>query len=141
MLKAGYLVHFETGRPGDPQYGGVITCPNGLTVTMVFDNNVWRLPTMTLMKAAQLNTVHHIQNVTADTAGVSEDNPYSVLLDKAIEVEPFRESLVPDDLEQVKKLDREVVQLIHNRWGHPSCPCRRGSQFLVGIPNVDLGVT
>ena len=120
MLSAGYRIHFETGRSGDPQFGGTITCPNGMTVTLVFENGTWRLPTMTAQKAAAIKHCNHVHTLTAENSGISPDNPYQILLNKARQVEPLRESQVPEDIAKVEELDQQTMQLIQDRWCHPS---------------------
>lgn len=42
-LKMGCKVNFEAGTKDDPQYGGFIQLPNGKKITLIFEDNVWRL--------------------------------------------------------------------------------------------------
>eukprot|EP00961_Rhodomonas_salina_P189284 2553789-Rhodomonas_salina.1 len=51
---------------------------------------------------------------------ISEKNPYKALLDLAYNSEPLRESALPADIAAVKEIDKRIMQLLHDWWGHPS---------------------
>jgi len=76
MLYAGYRVNFQTGRP-----------------------------TLTREKMCTMKTCKIVHHITAENSGIPEDNPFRVLLNQAREVEPIRESDVPEDMEKVAELD------------------------------------
>eukprot|EP00961_Rhodomonas_salina_P141180 1900670-Rhodomonas_salina.1 len=120
LLHSGCTVHFKIGRPGDHQFGGVITHPNGTEINMIYHRGIWRLPVLTLDAAADKHHRVFLSGVTAENSGVPASNQHSVLLDLANEAEPARESTNPADMEKVSVLDQKIMQLIHERWGHPS---------------------
>lgn len=51
MIKSGCKVDLKCCRRGDPYYGGEITLPDDHTITMIFEDNLWRLPMWTPAKA------------------------------------------------------------------------------------------
>eukprot|EP00961_Rhodomonas_salina_P063146 848464-Rhodomonas_salina.1 len=102
LLSAGCSVHFEQGQPSDQQYGGTITCPDGT-------------------KAEAVHHENYLSTVKSLKAKISDANPYTeALLDMAEEVEPKRESVFPSNLKAVEEVDQKMMQVIHDKWGHPS---------------------
>jgi hypothetical protein len=95
LLTAGFKVDLEAGRLDDPEYGGTITCPDGIVIAMIFSKGVWRLPTLTPEKA---NDIHHA-------------NYLLTLLNMANEVEPLRESAFPSDMSTVETITNQVMQV------------------------------
>eukprot|EP00961_Rhodomonas_salina_P081696 1098203-Rhodomonas_salina.1 len=63
---------------------------------------------------------HHISSIKGSKSQVLNTNPYCTLLELAYEIEPERESTSPADIEHVKEIDKKLMQLIHDKWGHPS---------------------
>lgn len=120
LLKSKYKVHFETGREGDPQYGGTITCPDDTVIIMVYDNGKWRLPMLTANRAAAMVAAEKLKTLSATTSHVSATNPWQHLLDTALAVEPLRDSPDPVDVAMVTEVDRRAIQHLHNKWCHPS---------------------
>ena len=55
LLLVKYKVHFKVGRTGDPEYGRMITSPEGHIITMIYAKGTWRLPTLTPDKARELH--------------------------------------------------------------------------------------
>ena len=53
-------------------------------------------------------------------SGIPLSNPYRVLLDLATNIEPVRESTIPMDMEKVTEVNQRILQLLHDRWSHPS---------------------
>eukprot|EP00961_Rhodomonas_salina_P249976 3378747-Rhodomonas_salina.1 len=118
--KATSKVNFEVGRSGDHQDSSLIEHPNGTTVQMIYTKGIWRLPVLTREKAAATHHGTYIAGLTAETSGISYENPYRVLLDLANKVEPIRELTQPTDMEHVVKITQDIMQLLHDRWSHPS---------------------
>ena len=58
-------------------------------------------------------------HIDSRKSGISPDNLYRILLNKARKVEPLRKSQVPEDIEKVEELDQQTMKLIHNHWCHP----------------------
>eukprot|EP00961_Rhodomonas_salina_P250007 3379195-Rhodomonas_salina.1 len=44
LKQQGYQIDFAEGIKGGPTFGGTIVAPDGSTIRMVFDNNMYRLP-------------------------------------------------------------------------------------------------
>eukprot|EP00961_Rhodomonas_salina_P294638 3934754-Rhodomonas_salina.1 len=108
------------GRKGDHQYGGTITLPDGTVIVMIFNNCIWRLPTLTRQKAADLHHHQYVSNLKGSGTRVADTNPYRALLELAYETEPDRQSTDPVDIEKVSTIDKKIMQMIHDKWGHPS---------------------
>eukprot|EP00961_Rhodomonas_salina_P201444 2717646-Rhodomonas_salina.1 len=120
LLRAGYKVDFVDGRPGNHQYGGTITAPDGTVITMIFHKEIWRLPTLTKEAAAAKHHCAFCNNLTAENSSVPATNPFWELLDLARKVEPKRASEQDEDVKAVEEVDQRMMQLIHDKWGHPS---------------------
>eukprot|EP00961_Rhodomonas_salina_P201006 2711476-Rhodomonas_salina.1 len=119
LLRAKCKVHFEQGLHGDQQYGCTITLLDGTVVAMIYAKGIWRLPTLTRQKAADLHHDRYIATVNCMKEQVLDSNPYKELLGLAAEAEPKRDSSAPVDLSKLEEVDQCIMQLIHNRWGHP----------------------
>jgi hypothetical protein len=44
LLKDDFKVEFETGTSDEPNFGGYLITPAGSRVSLVFENNLWRVP-------------------------------------------------------------------------------------------------
>eukprot|EP00961_Rhodomonas_salina_P129529 1744497-Rhodomonas_salina.1 len=58
--------------------------------------------------------MHHgtyLSGLSAEKSGISDTNPYRVLLDLANDIEPVRESTQPANMERVAKITQEIMQL------------------------------
>eukprot|EP00961_Rhodomonas_salina_P213085 2877675-Rhodomonas_salina.3 len=75
---------------------------------------------LTRQKAAALHHQSHISSIKSSKSPVLNTNPYSTLLELTYKVEPARESATPADIEHVEEVDKKLMQLIHDKWGHPS---------------------
>eukprot|EP00961_Rhodomonas_salina_P029939 403417-Rhodomonas_salina.1 len=120
LLQLHYLVRFETGRPGDHQYCGTITTPNGTVIVMVHSRGIWRLPTLTASKAAAMHNANFIEQLTPQNSCVPESNPFRTLLQQAKYAKTLRDLDTPTDLEKLEIVDAKIMQLIHDWWSHPS---------------------
>eukprot|EP00961_Rhodomonas_salina_P288024 3891531-Rhodomonas_salina.1 len=110
------------GRKGDHQYGGTITLPDGTIIVMIFNKGIWRLPTLMSQKAADLHHHKYLSNLKGSKSRtcVADTNPYSALLELEYETEPDSQSTEPLDIEKVSAVDKKIMQMIHDKWGHPS---------------------
>eukprot|EP00961_Rhodomonas_salina_P223187 3018182-Rhodomonas_salina.1 len=108
------------GKKDNHQYGGTITLPDGTVIVMIYHKGIWRLPMLTRQKAAALHQQSHIRSIKSSKSPVLNMNPYSTLLKLAYEVEPVRESTTPANIECMEEVDKKLMQLIQNKWGHPS---------------------
>eukprot|EP00961_Rhodomonas_salina_P239438 3234806-Rhodomonas_salina.1 len=89
---------------------------------MIYTKGIWRLPVLTHEKAAALHHDYgtYRAGITAENSSVPASNQYRVLLDLANEIEPVRESQQPEDMERVEKIMKQIMQLLHDSWAHPS---------------------
>eukprot|EP00961_Rhodomonas_salina_P209272 2824801-Rhodomonas_salina.1 len=87
---------------------------------MIYVKGIWCLPVLTQEKAVALHHGTYITGLTVENSGVSAQNPYRVLLELANAIEPLRESKQPVDMERVEKVSKEIMQLLHDCWAHPS---------------------
>eukprot|EP00961_Rhodomonas_salina_P012370 166633-Rhodomonas_salina.1 len=71
-------------------------------------------------KAFALHYGKNLEDLTAESSWIQASNQYSALLELATEIEPVRESKVPEDMERVEKITKQIMQLLHELWGHPS---------------------
>ncbi len=44
LVQSGFKVDFAIGTVDDPSFGGVLTTPTGARATLLFENNLWRVP-------------------------------------------------------------------------------------------------
>jgi hypothetical protein len=67
LLQSGFKVDFAIDTVDDPNFGGVLTTPTGARATLLFENNLWRIPmaflaTMTASTSqAHISDEHNIQ--------------------------------------------------------------------------------
>lgn len=80
LLTAKYKVHFEVGRPADPEYSGTITSPDGSVITMVYAKGTWCLPTLTPDKARELHQVRYLNNLADVASKIPDNNTWKELL-------------------------------------------------------------
>ena len=77
LLQSGFKVDFAIGTVDDPSFGGVLTTPTGARATLLFENNLWRipmafLPTMTASTSqAHISNEHNIQASPITISGIS----------------------------------------------------------------------
>eukprot|EP00961_Rhodomonas_salina_P264152 3569943-Rhodomonas_salina.1 len=87
---------------------------------MIYVKGIWGLPVLTREKAVALHHGTYIAGLTVENSCVSAQNPYQALLELANEIELLRESKQPADMELVEKVSKEIMQLLHDSWEHPS---------------------
>eukprot|EP00961_Rhodomonas_salina_P222027 3002560-Rhodomonas_salina.1 len=86
---------------------------------MIFNKGIWRLPTLTHQKAADLHHHKYVSSLKGSRTCVADTNPYSVLLELAYETEPDHQSTDPVDIENVSTINKKIMQMIHDKWVHP----------------------
>ena len=110
MIKSGCNVDFQCCRANDPNFGGKITLPDGQKITMIFEDNLWRLPMWTPVKARLSIAASKPKSL------ISSNNPYAALA-----------ALTEDDDVQCNAnfvmnanmtID-ERIQVVHNSYAHP----------------------
>eukprot|EP00961_Rhodomonas_salina_P245022 3311098-Rhodomonas_salina.1 len=89
---------------------------------MIYTKGIWLLPVLTREKAAAMHHGTYLSALSAEMSGISDTNQHRVLLDPSLanDIEPVRESTQPTDMERVAKITQEIMQLLHDRWSHPS---------------------
>eukprot|EP00961_Rhodomonas_salina_P062348 836867-Rhodomonas_salina.1 len=87
---------------------------------MIFNKGIWRLPTLTRQKASDLHHHKYVSSLKGSSTRVADTNPYCALLELAYETEPDSQSTDPVDIENVSAINKKIVQMIHDKWGHPS---------------------
>eukprot|EP00961_Rhodomonas_salina_P233664 3157842-Rhodomonas_salina.1 len=87
---------------------------------MIYVKGIWRLPVLTREKAVALHHGTYIAGLTVENSCVSAQNQYWALLELANEIEQLRVSKQPADIEWVEKVSKEIMQLLHDSWAHPS---------------------
>eukprot|EP00961_Rhodomonas_salina_P099900 1343561-Rhodomonas_salina.1 len=89
---------------------------------MIYHQGIWRLPVLTKETASALHHHTYVTSIRAEGSWISAENPYRLgtLLELANEVEPVRASTNPVDMEKVTKITEKIMQLLHDKWGHPS---------------------
>eukprot|EP00961_Rhodomonas_salina_P046789 627810-Rhodomonas_salina.1 len=120
LLSAGCAVHFEQGLQGYHEYGGTITLPDGTMIIMTYTSGTWSLPTLTKQKAAKLHHSTYLSVSKSLQATISDSNQYRALLEHVYNSEPLQTSVLPADISTVKEINVKIMQLLHDRWGHPS---------------------
>eukprot|EP00961_Rhodomonas_salina_P035651 479525-Rhodomonas_salina.1 len=65
---------------------------------MIYTKGIWRLPVLTHESASAIHHNTYVAGITADTSGISADNPYRALLELAMGIESVRESTNPEDM-------------------------------------------
>ena len=120
ILQAGNSVHFAAGRTDDPQYGGFIQTPDGHRITMIFENNLWRLP---LWAPATSKHRFKPKQKVPSTHPILHNNAYAALMDlQDVEDRAENEDVHAFHLRtrtapQLLEISQQM-QLICNRWGH-----------------------
>eukprot|EP00961_Rhodomonas_salina_P225640 3050789-Rhodomonas_salina.1 len=87
---------------------------------MIYHHGIWRLPVLTKEKASALHHNTYVAGINAEMSCIPLSNPYWVIFDLATNIEPVRESTIPKDMEQVTKVNQLILQLLRDRWSHPS---------------------
>jgi len=62
LLQSGFKVDFAIGTVDDPSFGGVLTTPTGARATLLFDNNLWRIPMAFLPTMTTSTSQAHISD-------------------------------------------------------------------------------
>jgi hypothetical protein len=121
LLLAGCRVNFEVGRAYDHQYGGTIVTPDGgTTINMTYAKGIWRLPVLTPASASARHQAALMSTTKVGASGILADTPYRVLLDTAKQAEHVRAPSDSGIMEGVMGIDEKLMQVVHDKWGHPS---------------------
>jgi hypothetical protein len=75
LLQSGFKVDFAIGTVDDPRVGGVLTTPTGSRATLLFENNLWRVPMAFLPTMTASTSQAHIsdeQNIQASPITIPE---------------------------------------------------------------------
>jgi hypothetical protein len=88
LLQSGFKADFAIGTVDDPRFGGVLTTSTGVRATLLFENNLWRvpmafLPTMTVSTSqAHISDEDNIQaspitipEISSKTASSADRQP------------------------------------------------------------------
>jgi hypothetical protein len=118
LLLNGYSITFAAGRDSDQQYGGQLTTPSGQKITLIFHNNLWRLP---LWAPA---TKTHTTKRTNHPPPVTDNNPYTALLTisdpdehrgtQDVHARHLHTCTLPELLHVSQQM-----QVLCNKWCHP----------------------
>eukprot|EP00961_Rhodomonas_salina_P203001 2739034-Rhodomonas_salina.1 len=95
LQKQGYKIMLRSGRPGDTSYGGEIVTPGGDVITLVFEDNMYRLPFPEQQEASRESK--------------------KLLQTSAVEHPIFAAPMTLPSLLS----DEQRMQVAHNKWGHP----------------------
>ena len=124
ILQAGHRVQFKTGLPHDPQYGGYIQTKQGQRITLIFRDNLWRLPIWAPATQATHRQRKLRPAVPSEFKSLLTNNPYAALMtltdsqDRKVEETVHAFHLRTRTAPELLTLSQQM-QLVCNRWGHP----------------------
>jgi hypothetical protein len=75
LLQSGFKVDFSIGTVDDPSFGGVLTTSTGARATLLFEDNLWRVPMAFLSTMTDSTSQAHIsdeQNIQASPITIPE---------------------------------------------------------------------